>query len=193
MRLFFAIDLDDAARAVAEQVGTSLAAGIAELGASIGWVRPAGLHLTLAFLGDVPDDRVAALVALGTTPFPQPPFGLSLSAAGVFPPSGAPRVIWTGPGRGGDEEVKRLARLLWRRLAHAGHGSGPARFEPHVTLGRVRRGRAGAPRRLRGLVAATRLPEVRWTVDHLSLYESRPGARGSTYHRLAAAVLQGGA
>ena len=50
-----------------------------------------------------------------------------------------------------------------------------------------------AARRLRGLMAATRLPEVRWTVDHLSLYESRPGPGGSTYHRLAAAVLQGGA
>ncbi len=189
MRLFFAIDLDDHARAVAAGVSASLARRTAESGASIRWVEPAGLHVTLAFLGEVPSERVAAVVDLGAVPLPHPPFGLSLSVAGVFPPSGAPRVIWTGPGQGGDE-VRRVARLLWRRLDGAGLGSGPGRFEPHVTLGRVRRARAGAARRLRGLAAGSKLPEIRWQVDRVSLYESRLGPGGSTYHRLAAVALR---
>ncbi len=189
MRLFFAIDLDDPARAVAEQVGASLARRAAGLGASIRWVRPARLHLTLAFLGDVPDARAAALAGVGAAPFPRSPFRLSLSVAGVFPPSGAPRVIWMGPGRGG-EEVAGVARLLRRRLENAGYGPGPACFEPHVTLGRVRRARAGGARRLRGVLAGTALPEIAWTVARVSLYESRPGPGGSTYHRLASAPLR---
>ena len=191
MRLFFAIDLDDHARVVAAQASASLARSTAESGASIRWIEPAGLHVTLAFLGEAPNERAAVLVDLGAVPLPHPPFGLSLSVAGVFPPSGAPRVIWMGPGRGGDE-VKRVARLLWRRLDEAGYGPGPGRFEPHVTLGRVRRARAGAARRLRSLVAGSRPPEIAWTADRVSLYDSRPGPGGSTYHRLATAALRGG-
>ncbi len=191
VRLFFAIDLDDHARAAAAQVIASLARSAAASGASIRWVEPAGLHVTLAFLGEVPDERAAALVDLGAVPLRHAPFALSLSVAGVFPPSGAPRVIWIGPGQGGDE-VKRVARLLWGRLDGAGYGTGPGRFEPHVTLGRVRRARAAAARRLRSLVAGSRPPEIGWTVDRLSLYESRLGSGGSTYHRLATAALRDG-
>ena len=192
MRLFFAVDLDDHARAAAAQVGASLAGSTAGLGASIRWVRPAGLHLTLAFLGEVPAARADALVALGSAPFSRPPIDLCLSVAGAFPRSGAPRVIWMGPGRGW-ARIAGVARLLWRRLDAAGYGPGPARFEPHVTLGRVRRARAGAGRRLRGLLAETTVrPEIAWTVDRVSLYESRPGSAGSTYRRLAAAALRGG-
>ncbi len=189
MRLFFALDLDDSARAAAERVSASLAGRTARLGASIRWVRPAGLHLTLAFIGDVPDDRGDALGILCAAPFPRSAFGLSLSVPGVFPPSGAPRVIWMGPGRGG-ERVADVSRLLWRRLEDAGYGPGPIRFAPHVTLGRVRRAGAGAARRLRGLLAGTELPEIAWTADRVSLYESRPGSGGSTYHRLATGVLR---
>ena len=177
---------------MAARVSASLAGRTARFGASIRWVRPAGLHVTLAFVGEVPNEGAAALVDLGAEPFSQPPFGLSLSEAGVFPPSGAPRVIWMGPGRGRDE-VKRVAQLLWHRLDGAGYGPGPSRFEPHVTLGRVRRARAGVAHPLRAVVSGSRPPEIRWTVDRVSLYESRLGSGGSTYHRLATAALHGGA
>ena len=190
MRLFFAIDLDAPARADAERAGILLAARVAGLGASIRWVRPAKLHLTLAFLGEVADPS-AVLRALAAAPFPQPPFGLSLSVVGVFPASGAPRVIWMGPGRGG-EQAAAVARLLRRRLQDCGCGPGLPRFEPHVTLGRVRRLRTPGGRRLRAALAETALPPVSWTVDRISLYESRLESGGSTYHRLATAALAGG-
>ncbi|MCE2538903.1 MAG: RNA 2',3'-cyclic phosphodiesterase [Acidobacteria bacterium] len=191
MRLFFAIDLDAPARAAAERVGILLAGRAAGLGASIRWVRPAKLHLTLAFLGDVPDPSTI-LRALAAAPFAQPPFRLSLSVAGVFPSSGAPRVVWMGPGRGG-EQAAVVARLLWRRLEDRGYGPGPPRFEPHVTLGRVRRLRTHGGRRLRAALAETALPPISWTVDRISLYQSRLESEGSTYHRLATAALEGGA
>lgn len=191
MRLFFAIDLDEPARAAAERVSRSLAVRAAGLGTSIRWVRPAKLHLTLAFLGDVSQQQSAALTTLGDAPFPHRPFGFSLSEAGVFPPSGAPRVIWMGPGRGG-EQAAVVAQVLRRRLEDSGCGPGPAGFEPHVTLGRVRRLRAAAGRRLRALLAETALPPISWTVNRISLYESRLESGGSTYRRLATAALEGG-
>ena len=192
VRLFFAVDLDDPARAAAEQVSGSLASRIAGLGAAVRWVRPAGLHLTLAFLGEVDRERLESITALGAAAFEQPPFDFSLSVAGVFPSRGTPRVIWIGPGRGG-AEAANLSSRVWRRLDGAGYGPPPSRFDPHVTLGRVRRVRAGEARRLRGLLAETAPPAIAWTVDHVSLYESRPGSRGSTYRRLATAALRGGA
>ena len=192
MRLFFAVDLDDPARAVAGQVSGSLSSRASGVGVAVRWIEPVALHLTLAFLGDVQGDRVESLTALGSAPFEQPPFELSLSVAGAFPRRGAPRVIWIGPGRGG-EGVVTLSQRLWRRLDGAGCGPGPARFDPHVTLGRVRRVRAGEARRLRARLAETALPEIAWTVDHVSLYESRLGSGGSTYRRLATAALRRGA
>ena len=93
MRLFFAVDLDGPACAVAEQAAGSLASRAAGAGAAVRWAKPAGLHLTLAFLGEVPGGRVERITALGAVPFEQPPFELSLSVAGVFPPRAAPRVI----------------------------------------------------------------------------------------------------
>ena len=193
MRLFFAIDLDDHARAAVARASASLARETAGLGASIRWSNPAGLHVTLAFLGEVTDDRLPALETAGSTPFRHSVFELSLSRVGIFPAVGMPRVIWMGPGRGA-EDVRGLARSLWRRLDVAGCGPAPARFEPHVTLGRVRRARAGAARRLRGRLAGlTALPETAWTVERVSFYESRLGSDGATYRRLAAAALRGGA
>ena len=193
MRLFFAIDLDDPARAAAARASASLARETAGLGASIRWIDSTGLHVTLAFLGEVPNDRLPALETAGSTPFRHSVFELSLSMVGIFPAVGMPRVIWMGPGRGA-EDVGGLARSLWRRLEIAGYGPAPTRFEPHVTLGRVRRARAGEARRLRGRLAGLpALPEIAWTVERVSFYESRLGSGGATYHRLATAALRGGA
>ena len=81
--------------------------------------------------------------------------------------------------------MARLHRLLWQQLAEAGWGPAPRTFEPHLTLGRVRRGRGAVTRELRAAVADTPGPAAEWMVEHVSLYESRPSNRGAVYHRIA--------
>lgn len=191
MRLFFAIDLDEPARAAVTRRIALLRRRTEGPGALLRWVTPAKLHVTLAFFPDVPAERVGGMCNIASVALRQSPFRCCLSAPGVFPARGAPRVVWVGPSRG-RTEMAGLHRLLWQRLADAGWGPAPDRFEPHLTLGRVRQRRGAITRDLRALVAGTPGPAAEWTVDHVSLYESRPSNRGATYHRIALARLDAG-
>lgn len=188
MRLFFAIDLDEPARSAVARRIALLRRRTAGLDASLRWVAPAKLHVTLAFFPEVPPERVGGLCDTCAPSLRQSPFPCCLSVPGVFPARGAPRVVWVGPARG-RTELAGLHGLLWQRLADAGWGPAPGAFEPHLTLGRVRQRRGANTRQLRAVVTGTPGPAAEWTINHVSLYESRPSNRGATYHRLALARL----
>ncbi len=99
------------------------------------WSSPADLHITLAFLGDVPRARLAGLLsALGPAVAGSAPVTLQLTGAGRFG-SRRPRVLWAGVG--GD--VAALTALADRLAAAARHAGVPADerpYRPHLTLGR---------------------------------------------------------
>ena len=59
MRCFVAIDVSPAVRAALNDVLDSLRAGAPR--ADVRWVDPGKLHLTLKFLGTVPEERVPAI------------------------------------------------------------------------------------------------------------------------------------
>src|SRR5574340_818149 len=94
-RVFIALDLSDAAR---EALGRDLrrlarALPAARLSDS------ASLHLTLAFLGEMDDATLAAVIAAtGEVARATEPFELALAKLGVFGPREAPHVIWAGVG-----------------------------------------------------------------------------------------------
>ena len=101
MRLFVAVDLDDAARAsiAAQQDRLRRTAG----GSAIRWVRPEHLHMTLVFLGEVAEQRANAVIEAYAAPAIMQPFDLAFSGIGAFPPRGAPRALWIGVSRGESE------------------------------------------------------------------------------------------
>ena len=66
MRLFVAIEIDTAIRERVNEFVNRLRPSIP--GAR--WVRPEGLHITLKFLGNVADDRRAAICAAWRKPSP---------------------------------------------------------------------------------------------------------------------------
>jgi len=127
-RYFFAIDLEDNARARVSSVAGSLK-GID--GAR--WVKPENYHLTLLFLGDRAADDLAKLchhakaIAAETSPFT-----LDLQGVGFFPDQRRPRVLYMDVCRG-REAVIRLAGAL-----HMADGQQAAKFRPHLTLARLR-------------------------------------------------------
>jgi 2'-5' RNA ligase len=93
VRLFAGIPLDDAARSYVASAVVALQQG----GVRARWVRPENWHVTLAFLGDVDDDRYAAIAsAFHALVVGQGSLGLNLSGIGAFPSSKLPRVIWVG-------------------------------------------------------------------------------------------------
>src|SRR5689334_17655362 len=102
MRLFVAVEIESAIRSRIHEFVSRLRAQISEAR----WVRPEGLHITLKFLGNVADERRAAIEkALGSVHERQ--VTLSLKGVGAFPNSRSPGVLWVGIESG--PELERLA------------------------------------------------------------------------------------
>jgi 2'-5' RNA ligase len=186
-RTFLAVELTDAVRTALERE----IARLARAAPHARWVDPDGMHLTLAFLGELDDARLSeATAAAKETAADCHPFTLRLARLGSFGPPHSPRVIWAGVG--GD--VPRLLALQ-ERLAGALEGRGfprePRPFAPHLTLARVKvplppAEVASLPR----LLVAPVMPAV-WPVDAIAVMKSelqRPAAR---YTRLARVPLGG--
>ncbi len=108
----------------------------------LGWTRPRSWHLTLKFLGDVPEnasggpaDIGAVIEALADVSFA--PFSLRGAGAGYFPDAVSPRVVWTGIEEG-KMECAELAGRIDGALAPLGFAKERRPFSPHLTLARVR-------------------------------------------------------
>jgi len=185
LRLFVALDLDDDARRV---IG-ALQHRVAEtLGAdrSIKAVDPAHMHLTLAFLGEIADRDVPAIVETLSTDIIVPRFAAVFQGLGVFPPRGAPRVLWVGVGEGSDQIVE-VQRVVARRLEGLGIALEPRPFHPHLTLARWRI--SGSADRPHALPAASPVFAARVNVDHVTLYQSRPSPAGAIHTALTRSNL----
>ena len=104
----------------------------------IKWVDPSIAHLTLAFIGNVPDVRLIPLSRIvDAVAADSPSFVLSMGNLGAFPNTRRPRVLWMGL-----ENDTKLLSGLESRLREALQDEGlpveKRAFKPHVTLGRAR-------------------------------------------------------
>lgn len=182
MRAFVAIPFSDA---VKSSIADELSA-LRRDDADVRWVNPEQTHVTLRFLGSVERSSVAALsVALQDAAARSSRFPLALNGTGAFPSFSRPRVLWIGvrphPGLGSVHARVRDA------LATVGIDPEDRPFRPHVTVGRVRRGReAGA-----GLIDKFfALPfEARCDVEDIALVESVLGPGGARHRDLARFAL----
>lgn len=184
MRAFIAIPFP-------EDVRASLAAFQDQLkpcGASIAWVAPENLHLTLKFLGDITDEQKTAMEGeLKRIASQTPAFTMELGEVGVFPSPDAPRVVWVGL-KQGTEHVTALAGQLEQAARKLGLRSEERPFSAHATLGRVRTPRSKTPL-MKGLERAPWQMSRGWTVDHVTLYQSELSATGAHYTALAELYL----
>src|SRR5215208_3631370 len=103
------------------------------------WVAPAGMHLTLRFLGDTSSERLPAIEqAMRGTLAGHQPMTLQLTSIGAFPNPLRPSVVWAGVG-GATSALERAQADLEAGLAAIGIARETRAFHPHLTLGRVRR------------------------------------------------------
>ncbi|MFE2413385.1 RNA 2',3'-cyclic phosphodiesterase [Kitasatospora sp. NPDC059408] len=140
------------------------------------WTTVEGWHLTLAFLGQVPEDRLPELeTALAAVAEAHPAHRLRLAGAGRF----GDRVLWAGV-EGQAWALRRLAEAVNEATADVTGEVDAFAFHPHLTLGRAgsSRGHRRAVQRvaaaeLEGLAAALadyRGPE--WEAAELRLMKS---------------------
>jgi 2'-5' RNA ligase len=103
------------------------------------WVREAGFHITLKFLGEVESAQIEPIVSCMTAAAQGcEPFVLTFCGVGVFPHELSPRVLWAGV----QDETGRLCQLqqtLESRLTHIGFPPEGRAFAPHLTLARLKR------------------------------------------------------
>jgi 2'-5' RNA ligase len=183
-RLFVALEPPEPVRRRIGAVQAALRRSAGSAAERIRWVDPERVHLTLQFLGAVPEERVADVeAALAAAAAGARPLSLEVRGAGGFPNGRRPRVLWAG--LAGD--VAPLAALvtdLGRRLAPLGFPPEERAFSPHLTLGRAREPR-GEPG-LGGALAEAALAEgVPWRAADLVLFESHLSPKGPRYEALA--------
>jgi 2'-5' RNA ligase len=187
-RLFAAVELDAAARVAIEEEQQRVADLLRRHGAAAPrLVSAEHMHLTLVFIGEVPDDRASAIVSAAAAPIAKPPFGVGFGGVGVFPPRGAPRVLWLGLADGAPAVVE-LQEMLAARLEPVGVPRESRPFHPHLTLGRWKESRASDRPR-----ADERTPAMvaRVEVDSVALVQSRLSSKGPAYTVLVRAPLNG--
>ena len=168
LRVFFAVWPDASTRA-------AIAALAHEAAANAGG-RPApleNLHLTLAFIGDVPAERLAALQAIGAEAArTTPPFTLMLDRLGGFRDAG---IAWLGT-TPTPPALDALVGPMREALGAAGFPVDPRPFRVHVTLAR----------RCRRRVRAATIAPIAWRVERMTLTASELGGEASRYRDLAA-------
>lgn len=134
IRAFIAVDLPKQIKMEIDKMIT----GFRQINSGIRWVKAANLHLTLRFLGNIPEESVPSLAEgiMGNVEGLKR-FDMSLSGLGGFPNLRRPRVIWVGTGNG-TEKLKALASDVEKAAIDSGFGKADKPFSSHLTIGRVK-------------------------------------------------------
>jgi len=134
LRLFVAVDVDERVRTQVARVENALRPVVS----GVKWVEPELCHITLKFLGYVPEEQVPAIAeACRRTAMVGQPFDMGFRGVGAFPRLRNARVLWMGLERG-EALLAALAATLERELAPLGFAPEQRPFSPHLTLGRFK-------------------------------------------------------
>jgi len=188
MRLFVAINFSDDVR---KKIG-SIIRELQQLPSDIKWVDDSNLHLTVQFLGNVPEDQIPAIVnVLNHSVTGINNFRLDLGGVGVFQSVERPRVLWMGIS--GDTAIlSRLQRQVQEGLRQLGFKPEKRRFSPHLTLARVR-SPFGFPNILgkAEMLVGKNEKFVSANINSIELMLSELSSKGSNYFVLSRISLSG--
>lgn len=174
LRLFYALKVPDA-------VAAELAQAQSKLRGNWRRVEPSQLHITLAYLPQVPSERLTDLKRLGVQAAANiPPLDLTLRGTGYFPNEGSPRVWFV---KAEAQELEALAESLRAGITALGLATDDKAFKAHVTLARKK----GPAPRLPPLL----FEDTGWQAGHVSLVKSVLHKSGPAYQTLSRFELRG--
>ncbi|GAC1429363.1 MAG: RNA 2',3'-cyclic phosphodiesterase [Terriglobales bacterium] len=192
MRLFVALDLDQATRDRVQHVIESFRT----FAPDVRWILPESLHVTLKFIGAATlsqyEQIKSALANIRSARL-----NISLRGYGFFPNSQRANVFWIGIEPA--SELATLARAVDEALEPLGIARETNPFRPHLTLARAgaRVAKRSSARRIAHLehpaflrlkekLAATQLLEFgTMAAREFFLYESQLSSGGSRYTKIA--------
>jgi RNA 2',3'-cyclic 3'-phosphodiesterase len=169
IRAFFALPLPEALLSAV----CALQAELRPLAPALRWTDPEKLHLTLKFLGSVPDTEVAALSgALNELAHRCAPFVAVASGLDAFPALRRARVLALRLSEAESESraLEKFAQDLDAVAERSGVRREARPFKAHVTLARAR-----PPADVRALVENARWSARPCVFEHVRLYQSRGG------------------
>ena len=184
MRLFVALDIPESVRAALIE----LSAALSKTCRNARWVRLEGAHITLKFIGEVPDERADAIRSALAEIRGFAPVELHFAGLGFFPNAKRPKVLWAGIETG--PELAQLAAAVEARVTMLGVEREDRDFRPHITLARFESPKGIDP--LRDAIEKLDTPDFgRTTAREFCLYRSVLKRSGAEYTRVASYAFSG--
>ncbi len=155
------------------------------------WVNPESVHLTLKFLGNIPEGQIVDITnAMNDAIKGAPSFELNLKGVGAFPNLRSPRVVWAGIG-GNVPILLNLQKQIEEALVPLNFTPEKRKFSAHLTLGRIRDNATRQARADLGQALETLLIDSTptFTVNKISLMKSTLTSSGAIYDQLASITL----
>ena len=149
------------------------------------WVESHNQHLTLKFIGDLPEKSLPeAIKILQSALRDQPAFSIRIKGLGAFPNWQNPRVVWLGIQH--DQDLIDLHKRIEDSLSRIGIPAEGRKFSPHLTIARLRR---NSERDAAGLIGKT-LSQFKIDslgtaiIDQIQFYQSDLTPKGPIYSSL---------
>lgn len=188
MRVFVAVDIGEVVRREAARVVSALQMKLeaAKTPPKVTWVKPAALHVTLRFLGEVEPAEVERIIPLLAPPIPIAPFDVQWRGIGTFPNNRHPRALWLGVINGA-AQLAAIEAEISKRLTGAAVELEDRALLPHLTIGRVKMAGAGVdwPK----LLQSAEVKNATSRIDRVTLYQSKLSQYGPNYTELVSATL----
>jgi 2'-5' RNA ligase len=180
MRVFIAIELP-------QEIKDSLSLIERELRPlthNVKWVSAESIHVTLRFLGEVPEKRLAD-IDTAFTGLTWKAFTITVQGIGFFPGTRSPRVFWAGMEA---PTMQGLTEEIDTRMERLGFDKEKRKYRPHITLARAKNTRLDS-----GLVSAAARFDAHqfgsFGVDRVFLFKSTLKPSGAVHEKLREFLL----
>ncbi len=188
IRCFIAVEIPSA---IQHAIRHSTANLQKELSRLVRWTPVENIHLTLKFLGDIPQTQVDNLTRMLPAEVGIiPAFELHVQGFGSFPNFKMARILWVGTQA--ETGLDALYKGVESVCARLGFPPESRAFSPHLTIARVKQDASSADRnKIRKALEATMIDVLGTArVDSVHLFKSDLKPGGAVYTKLFTAPLK---
>ena len=180
MRAFIALELPDKIKAEIKKLQQELK----KANVQARWVDPEIAHLTLAFLGSTPPNKITPISQILENKASQiKTASLHLSKLGCFPNSASPRIIFVDLA-GETKKINFLTKKIRKNLKKEKIWFDKKPFSAHLTLGRIKK-----RKNLTKILKRVRIKKIKFQAKEIILNKSQLGPAGPAYTKLKKVFL----